>query len=426
MGFKSKPMSLPLSLQNRYEWLIGLRYLRAKRAQHFISVITLLSIGGIALGVAALIVVLAVMTGFREALQTQILGVTSHITIRSYYGDMSRTKEVLESVTDTPGVAGAAPYIVGQAMLQSRSRTLGITLRGIDIQREHQVSDLANNLIQGSLDKLPGFGIILGKQLATNLGVFAGDRITLIVASVNVTAMGSLPRMKRFRVAGIFDSGMYEYDSSLAYIHLNDAQVLLRMGKKTTGIEVKTPQPEAAFQVRETLKELLGTAYWVQDWMEMNHNFFRALRMEKATMFVILFLVVLVAAFNIVSSLIMAVMEKSQEIAILKTMGATTGGIMAIFIINGGIIGLSGTVGGVILGLVLAYNLEPVLGFVESTFGIQILSGEVYYIDHLPSKVVFSDVAWITGISVAISLFATLYPAWRAARIDPVEALRYE
>ena len=412
--------------KDRYEWRVGLRYLRAKRAQHFISVITFISMGGVALGVAALIVVLAVMTGFREVLQGQILGITGHVTIRSYSGDMPNVADVLDRVDPVPGVLGAAPFILGQAMLKSRERALGITLRGVDIKREKQVSDLEKNLVHGDLNNLSGFGIILGKQLATNLGVLLGDRVTLMVATANVTAMGSLPRMKRFHVVGIFDTGMYEYDSSLAYIHLPDAQVLLRMGQTVTGLEVKTPRPEAAFQVHERLQKHLGDAFWIQNWMEMNYNFFRALRLEKVTMFVILFLVVLVAAFNIVSSLIMAVMEKNKEIAILRTMGATSGSIMAIFIINGGVIGLTGTVAGLVLGLAMAFNLEPVLGFIEDIFGIQILSGEIYFIDHLPSKVVFSDVVWITSLSLLISLFATLYPAWRASRVDPVETLRYE
>ncbi len=419
-------------LANRYEWLIGLRYLRAKRTQHFISVITLLSMGGIALGVAALIVVLAVMTGFRETLQNQILGVTSHITIRSFTGEVSQFSAVLQSVSTTPGVSGAAPFISSQAMVQARGRAIGVAMRGIDIQREKQVSDLEKNLTQGSLERLAGFGIVLGKNLAANLGVSLGDSVTLLVATANVTAMGTIPRMKRFTVAGIFNSGMYEYDSALVYIHLPDAQALLRMNQTVSGIEVKTPHPESAVAIQKILEQRLAplaqteSGFWIQNWMEMNHNFFRALRLEKATMFVILFLVVVVAAFNIVSSLIMSVMEKAQEIAILKTMGATSRGIMTIFIINGGIIGLTGTFSGLLLGLTLASNLEPVLGTIEKVFGIQILSGEVYYIDHLPSKVVFSDVVWITGVSLAISLCATLYPAWRAARVDPIDTLRYE
>ncbi|MEO5363534.1 MAG: lipoprotein-releasing ABC transporter permease subunit, partial [Magnetococcus sp. DMHC-8] len=396
-------------LANRYEWLIGLRYLRAKRTQHFISVITFLSMGGIALGVAALIVVLAVMTGFRETLQNQILGVTSHLTIRSFTGEVSQFATVLEIVGQTPGVSGAAPFISGQAMVQARGRAIGVSMRGVDIQQEKQVSDLAKNLTQGRMEQLAGFGIILGKNLAANLGVTLGDPVTLMVATTNVTAMGSMPRMKRFTVAGIFNSGMHEYDSALAYIHLPDAQALLRMNQTVTGIEVKTPDPESALSIHKILEQRLAHlardegGFWIQNWMEMNHNFFRALRLEKATMFVILFLVVVVAAFNIVSSLIMSVMEKAQEIAILKTMGATARGIMTIFIINGGIVGLTGTLAGLGLGLALAYNLEPVLGTIEKLFGIQILSGEVYYIDYLPSRVVLSDVVWITGVSLAIS-----------------------
>lgn len=417
---------------NRYEWLLGLRYLRAKRTQHFISVITLLSMGGIALGVAALIVVLAVMTGFRETLQNQILGVTSHVTIRSYSGSISQFSTILEQVSKTPGVLGAAPFIAGQAMVQAKGRAIGVAMRGVDIQREKEVSDLEKNMVHGKLEQLEGFGMILGKNLATNLGVTVGDPVTLMVATANVTAMGSLPRMKRFTVVGLFNTGMYEYDNTLVYVHLPDAQTLLRMQQTVTGIEIKTPNPDSAPQVQKILEQQLSPlsyaegGFWIQNWMEMNYNFFRALQMEKATMFVILFLVVVVAAFNIVSSLIMSVMEKGQEIAILKTMGATARGIMTIFIINGGIIGLTGTLAGLALGLSLAYNLEPVLGAIEQVFDIQILSGEVYYIDYLPSKVVLSDVIWITGVSLAISLCATLYPAWRAARVDPVEALRYE
>lgn len=411
---------------NRYEWFIGLRYLRAKRSQHFISVITFFSMGGIALGVAALIVVLAVMTGFREELQRQILGVTSHVVVRSFSGGLSDHPALLQRASQVPGVVAATPFIAGQAMLSAHGYAAGVAVRGIDPVRDKKVSDLAANLTRGRLEQLAGFGIILGKRLALSMGLGLHDRVMVMVAAGNITPIGTLPRFKRFTVAGIFDSGMYEYDSSLAYVHIKDAQTLFRLGNNITGIEIKTPHPDSAFQVKQALVKTLGKGFWIQDWMEMNRNFFRALKLEKATMFVILFLVVVVAAFNIISSLIMVVMEKGREIAILKTMGATPGSIMTIFVINGGVIGLVGTFSGLALGLALAFNLEPVLAFIEKIFSMQILSGEVYYIDHLPSRVVTTDVVWITGISLAISLCAALYPAWRAARVDPVEALRYE
>ncbi|MBF0453749.1 MAG: lipoprotein-releasing ABC transporter permease subunit [Magnetococcales bacterium] len=411
----------------RYEWLIGLRYLRAKRNQSFISIITFFSLGGIALGVAALIVVLAVMTGFRQELQSQILGITGHASVRSYTGKVDRYRSVLDQVIHTQGVVAATPFITGQAMLTGHGRAVGVGLRGVVPESESRVSSLDKNMKIGSIHNLGGFHIIIGKRLATNMGVQVGDKVTVMVAAGNVTAMGTLPRLKRFTVGGIFESGMYEYDTTLAYIHIEDAQVLLRMGKESvSGIEVMTPEAEQAFAVRERLEDRLGHGYWIQDWMQMNRNFFRALQMEKATMFVILFLVVVVAAFNIVSSLVMVVMEKGREIAILKTMGATPRSILTIFLINGGVIGIVGTLAGLALGLSLAFNLEAALGFVEGLFGIQILSGEVYFIDHLPSVVLWSDVGLIAGISLMITLLAALYPAWRAAGVDPVEGLRYE
>jgi lipoprotein-releasing system permease protein len=414
-------------LTSRYEWFIGLRYLRAKRNQSFISIITFFSLGGIALGVAALIVVLAVMTGFRQELQSQILGITGHVTVRAYGNYVDNYKRVLDRVNQTEGVVAASPFILGQAMLSGRGRAFGVGLRGIVPAMESKVSSLDENMKLGSIYNLGGFRIILGQRLATNLGVQLGDKVTVMVAVGNVTAMGTLPRVKRFTVGGIFESGMYEYDNTLAYIHLSDAQVLLRTGKKkVTGIEIMTPEPDHAFKVRERLATDLGAVFWVQDWMQMNRNFFRALQMEKATMFIILFLVVVVAAFNIISSLVMVVMEKGREIAILKSMGATPGGILTIFLVNGAVIGIVGTLAGLALGLGLAFNLEAALGFIEKMFGIQILSGEVYYIDHLPSVVLWSDVGLITGISLIITVFAALYPAWRAAGVDPVDGLRYE
>lgn len=413
-------------LGDRYEWLIGLRYLRAKRSEFFISVITILSMGGVALGVATLITVLAVMTGFREELQRQILGVTSYLTVRATAGNLENYAEVMERTAKASGVTAVAPYIASQAMLSHMDRAAGVVLRGIDPVLEDKVSALGRNIKKGTMDDMPRFGIILGKRLAQNLYADVDDSVTLTVAVTSVTAVGTLPRMKRFKVVGVFDSGMYEYDNSLAYIRLADAQSLLRMEDSVTGVEVMTVTPETAFGVGKELRQAFGARYWVQDWMEMNRNFFKALQMEKAVMFVILLMVVLVAAFNIISSLIMVVMEKGREIAILKTMGAKSSGIMAIFIINGGVIGVVGTLSGLGLGLLLSLNLEKTLRAIEQMFGIQLISGEVYFIDHVPAKVLTSDVVWVTGLSLAISLLATLYPAWRASRVDPVEALRYE
>ncbi|MBF0628967.1 MAG: lipoprotein-releasing ABC transporter permease subunit [Magnetococcales bacterium] len=411
---------------NQYEWIIGLRHLRAKRSEFFINVITLLSMGGVILGVAALITVLAVLTGYREELQHQILGVTSHVVIRSAAGPLSGYHQVMETSAKVVGVTAVAPYIAVQGMLSRNGRSAGVMLRGVDPELEAKVSSLTSHLTQGKLADMPASGIILGKRLAKTLKATLDDRVIVTVAVGTATGPGATPRLHPFQVVGIFDSGMYEYDNSLAYIRLDQAQSLLDLDQRVTGVDVMTLSADSAIPIAQTVRERLGRGFWVQDWMEMNRHFFRILQIQKTVLFIILLLVVLVAAFNIISSLIMVVMEKGREIAILKTIGARSGGIMKIFVIQGGMIGSVGTALGMLLGLLISWNLEAILGSIEKIFGIQLISGEVYFIDHLPAKVLTSDVLWVTGTSLAITLLATIYPAWRAARIDPVELLRHE
>ncbi len=415
----------------RYEWFIGLRYLKAKRKQTFISIITIISILGVAVGVMTLIAVLAVMNGFEKTLKEKILGTQAHLVVlRASQEGMDHYEEVLKEIQDVKGVVSATPFIFNQVMLSSESNVFGVVLNGIDPDRIGKVTDLARNMKAGRLQDLKEGaeypGIVLGVELAKHLGVSVNDEIQVISPLGTMTPMGMMPKMKRFRVVGIFYSGMYEFDNTLAYISIESAQKFFGMGDRVTGIEIKTTDVYKVKEIAKNIRKKLGLSFWTRDWMDMNRNLFSALKLEKIAMFILLVLIVLVAAFNIISTLIMVVMEKNKDIAILKSMGTPSKGILRIFIIEGGIIGVVGTALGTILGLSIAFNLDKIVGFLENLFGFKILSSDVYYIDKLPSQVNPLDIALILVTAILISLFATLYPAWRASKLDPAEALRYE
>ena len=417
----------------RYEWFIGLRYLKAKRKQTFISLITVISIAGVMVGVMALIVVLAVMSGFEKTLKEKILGTQAHLVLlKANQGGMDGYEEATKKVEEVKGVVSAAPFIISQVMLSSESNVYGVVLKGIDPDRVGKVTELAHNLKAGRLEDLKNRrdgdlpGIILGVELAKHLSVSVNETIQVISPLGTMTPMGMMPKMKRFRIKGIFYSGMYEFDNTMAYVSIESAQKFFSMGNHVTGIEIKTNDIYKVKQISAELRRKMGFPFWTKDWMEMNRNLFSALRLEKIAMFIILILIVLVAAFNIISTLIMVVMEKHKDIAILKSMGAPSGSVLKIFVIEGGVIGVVGTILGTILGLGAAFNLEMITGFVEDLFGFKILSSDVYYIDKLPSQVNPLDVVLIVVTAILISLLATLYPSWRASRLDPAEALRYE
>jgi lipoprotein-releasing system permease protein len=411
-----------------FEYFVGLRYTRAKRRNHFISFISMTSMAGIALGVAALIVVLSVMNGFQKELRTRILGVASHVQLSAFEGGLSGWATVADAAKANPEVIAAAPYIHAQGLLSFQQTVQGSIIRGVVPQMEDQVADIGRSMKKGSLDALkPGeFGIVLGKELARNLGVRMDEKVTVIAPQGQVTAAGVLPRVKQFRVVGIFEVGMYEYDSGLALLHLADAQRLYRLEDKVTGVRLKLKDLYAAPRVSRELSTTLPADVFVTDWTRSHANFFRAVQIEKRVMFIILTLIVAVAAFNIVSTLVMAVTDKQADIAILRTLGASPGSIMKIFIVQGALIGCIGTIVGTVTGVLLALNIDVVVPFIESTFGVQFLAKDVYYISDLPSDLRWDDVFVIAGVSFGLSLLATLYPSYRASRLEPAAALRYE
>ncbi len=408
-----------------FEYFIGGRYLRAKQKETFISLITILSISGVTVGVMALIVVIAVMAGFESDLKQRILGVESHIVLMRHDGSVADYQRISEQIKELRGVEAATPFIYTQIMLRSSSGVSGAVLRGIDPKSAGGVIKILENSALQNLSQIEQQenskpfvpGIILGKELSRNLGVVLGDAVYLISSRGMISPIGYLPAMKRFKVVGLFESGMYEYDGSLAYINLTDAQRLLHMEGAVTGIEVRVDDIYDARSISKKIVSKLGFPYWARDWMRMNQNLFSALKLEKTVMFIILALIVLVAAFNIASTLIMMVMGKTKDIAILKAMGAMDSSIRKIFIFKGMIIGAVGTTLGVCLGFTICKLLEK-YKFIQ-------LPGDVYYISTLPVRLETLDVVMIASAAMVICFLATLYPASQASKLNPIEAIRY-
>ena len=410
------------------EAYIGLRYTRAKRRNHFISFISLSSMLGIALGVTALITVISVMNGFEQEVRERILGMAAHATLEGWRGRLEGWRDAGEQALNNPHVQGAAPYISQEVMVSRGKQVSGTVLRGVLPEREATVSEVGEKLVAGSMESLrPGeFGMVMGRELAATLGVNLGEKITVITPQANMTPAGFMPRLKRFTLVGVFEVGMYEYDRGLVLVHMRDAGKLLRMDGAVSGVRLKLDDMFLAPRVARDLAEELPEAVRVSDWTRRHANYFRAVASEKTVMFVILTLIIAVAAFNIVSTLVMTVTDKQADIAILRTLGATPGSVMAIFIVQGTVLGLVGTILGGIGGVALALNVETLVPAIEQALGVEFLPADIYYISDLPSELKWDDVVKITGVSFLLSLLSTIYPAWRASRTQPAEALRYE
>lgn len=421
---------MPLMNYLPFELFVGWRYTRAKRKNHFTSFISITSMVGIALGVAVLIIVLSVMNGFGTELRNRILGVASHMQVTGINSPLSNWQNVVEQAKTVPQVKAAAPYVMGQGMLSFGQYAQGAIVRGIVPAQEVQVAELGNKMKVGKLDDLRAgeFGIVLGIDLARYLGAELGDKVMLMTPNGQATPAGMVPRMKQFKLVGVFEMDMKEYDGNLALIHIEDAAKLYRMGDDVSGVRLKLDDPFHASEVSPLLSLALSGQqnYYISDWVDENPNFFAALKMEKRVMFIIMALVVAVAAFNIVSTLIMAVTDKRADIAIMRTLGASPSSIMQIFVVQGALIGVIGTLAGVILGVLAALNIDVIVPFIEHVFGIQFLDKDVYMITSVPSQLLWSDVLVIMLTSFVLSLLATLYPSWKAARMNPAEALRYE
>ncbi|MDA3808668.1 MAG: lipoprotein-releasing ABC transporter permease subunit [Thiomicrorhabdus sp.] len=411
-----------------YEFLLGLRYTRAKRRNGFISFISLSSMLGIGLGVAALITILSIMNGFQEELRERILGMTAHMTISEEHNRLESWDSLYNDLINQPHVEGAAPNIMEQGMLTNGSLVKGAAIRGVLPEFEGQVADIDSKMLQGQLSDLEPqkYRIILGSELALDLGVSVGEKVTLIAPQGSISPVGIVPRIKRFTVVGLFEAGMHEYDSGLAIMHIEDAKKLFKYGDAVGALQIKLDDMFLVGEVKKDLAQVAQKTLYIRDWTQQHANFFRAIEMEKKMMFIVLALIIMVATFNVVSTMVMVVTDKQGDIAVLRTIGATPASIQMIFIIQGLVIGILGVLFGLIGGLSLALNIDVIVPFIESLLGIQFFPADVYYISNVPSKVEWTDVWYVTSIAFGLTLLATLYPARKASKVQPAEALRYE
>jgi len=409
-----------------FERMVALRYLRPRRKEGFISVIAGFSFLGIALGVATLIIVMSVMNGFREELMKRILGLNGHLEVYAAQGSMTNYDPIAEVIRGLPGVVQVVPLIEGQVMATAAGRSSGAVVRGLKPEDFRARAILANHISAGTLDNFKNESIVMGNRLAERLGLMPGDKVTLISPQGTETAFGTVPRMKAYTIAATFEIGMFEYDSTFIFMPLPAAQIYFKVPNAVTSLEVMAVDPDHVGAVRDEILNALHEPLRILDWQQANDSFFNAIEVERNVMFLILTLIIVVAAFNIISSLIMLVKEKGQDIAILRTMGATKGMIMRIFLLSGASVGCVGTLAGFGLGLAFADNIEIIRQLIQKMTGTQLFAPEIYFLSQLPAKVDSGEVATVVIMALALSFLATLYPSWRAARLDPVEALRYE
>jgi len=410
-----------------FEWMLSLRYLRSRRREGFISVIAGFSFLGIMLGVAVLIIVMAVMNGFRKELLDKILGLNGHLLVMPQEQPLTDWEVVAQRISGVPGIRLAAPIVEGQALASSPFHSSGVLVRGIRAADLTKLTSIANNLKQGTLEGFDaGQGLAIGRRLSDQLSVRAGDNITLVAPRGAVTPMGTTPRIKTYKVAAVFEIGMSEYDSAIVFMPLSEAQLYFNRGAEVTAIEIYTNNPDRIDNFRRLVSDAANRPIFMADWRQRNATFFNALQVERNVMFLILTLIILVAALNIISGLIMLVKDKGGDIAIMRTMGATQGAVMRIFLITGASIGVVGTLAGFLLGLLVCRYIEPIRQFMSWLTRTELFSPELYFLSRLPAELDAGETTAVVVMALTLSLFATLYPSWRAARLDPVEALRYE